>query len=124
VNLGSRLEGLTKTYGVNIIVSENTARLASGLPYRELDRVRVKGKQEPVAIFEPIDAAQLHAAGRFAEALGCYRGRDWARAETLITELDAMAPHALYKLYLGRIHHFRASPPPPEWDGVFTFDVK
>ena len=109
---------------INIIVSENTARLASGLPYRELDRVRVKGKQEPVAIFEPIDAAQQHAAGRFAEALACYRARDWAGAETLITELDAMAPHAFYKLYLGRIRHFRASPPPPEWDGVFTFDVK
>jgi adenylate cyclase len=124
VNLGSRLEGLTKTYGVNIIVSENTARLAPGLPYRELDRVRVKGKQEPVAIFEPIGAADLHAAGRFSEALACYRARDWDRAETLVTELDAMAPHALYKLYLGRIRHFRASPPPPEWDGVFTFDVK
>ena len=49
--------------------------------------------------------------------------RDWDRAETMVTELDAMTPHALYKLYLGRIRHFRASPP-PEWDGVFTFDVK
>jgi adenylate cyclase len=124
VNLGSRLEGLTKTYGVNIIVSENTARLAADLPYRELDRVRVKGKQEPVAIFEPIEAAELHAAGRFAEALACYRARDWDRVETLVTELDAMTPHALYKLYLGRVRHFRANPPPPEWDGVFTFDVK
>jgi len=124
VNLGSRLEGLTKPYGVNIIVSENTARLAPDLPYRELDRVRVKGKQEPVAIFEPIDAAELHAAGRFAEALACYRARDWDCVETLVTELDAMTPHALYKLYLGRVRHFRANPPPPEWDGVFTFDVK
>ncbi len=124
VNLGSRLEGLTKTYGVNIIVSENTARLAGDLPYRELDRVRVKGKQEPVAIFEPVDPAQLHAAGRFSEALVRYRQRDWDRAETLITELDALAPHALYRLYLERIRHFRAQPPPPEWDGVFTFEVK
>ncbi len=124
VNLGSRLEGLTKTYGVNIIVSEHTAKLAGDLPFRELDRVRVKGKQEPVAIFEPIDAAGLHAARRFSEALACYRTRDWDGAETLVTELDAMTPHALYKLYLGRIRHFRASPPPPEWDGVFTFEVK
>ena len=124
VNLGSRLEGLTKAYGVNIIVSERTARLAGDLPYRELDRVRVKGKQEPVAIFEPIDEAQAHAAGRFSEALACYRARDWDRTETIVTELDAMAPHSLYKLYLGRIRHFRASPPPPEWDGVFTFEVK
>ncbi len=124
VNLGSRLEGLTKTYGVNIIVSEPTAKLAGDLPFRELDRVRVKGKQEPVAIFEPIDAAGLHAAGRFSEALACYRARDWVRAETIVTELDAMTPHALYMLYLDRIRHFRTSPPPPEWDGVFTFEVK
>ena len=124
VNLGSRLEGLTKTYGVNIIVSDNTAKLAGDLPFRELDRVRVKGKQEPVAIFEPIDATQLPAAARFSEALARYRARDWDRAETLITELDGMTPHAVYRLYLGRIRHFRASSPPPEWDGVFTFDVK
>jgi adenylate cyclase len=124
VNLGSRLEGLTKAYGVNIIVSGETARLADGLPWRELDRVRVKGKQEPVAIFEPIDDDGLHAAGRFAEALAAYRARDWERAGTLITELDAMSPQALYRLYLGRIRHFQAHPPPPDWDGVFTFDVK
>jgi adenylate cyclase len=124
VNLGSRLEGLTKTYGVNIIVSERTVALAAGLPYRELDRVRVKGKQEPVGIYEPIAPADEPAARRFAEALARYRARDWAGAETLVTELDAASPHALYRLYLGRIRHFRAQPPPPDWDGVFTFDVK
>jgi adenylate cyclase len=124
VNLGSRLESLTKTYGVNIIVSERTVALAAGLPYRELDRVRVKGKQEPVGIYEPIAPADEPAARRFAEALARYRARDWAGAETLVTELDAASPHALYRLYLGRIRHFRAQPPPPDWDGVFTFDVK
>ncbi len=124
VNLGSRLEGLTKAYGVSIIVSEQTARLAGDLPFRELDRVRVKGKQEPVAIFEPIDDAQQADARRFAEALARYRARDWEAAAAIIGELDAAAPQALYTLYLGRIRHFRANPPAPDWDGVFTFDVK
>ncbi|HEY7753816.1 MAG TPA: adenylate/guanylate cyclase domain-containing protein [Steroidobacteraceae bacterium] len=124
VNLGSRLEGLTKTYGVNIIVSERTVALAPGLRYRELDRVRVKGKKEPVGIYEPIAAADEAAAASFAAALARYRAADWDRAETLITELSAAAPHPLYQLYLGRIRHFRAAPPPPDWDGVFTFDVK
>lgn len=124
VNLGSRLEGLTKAYGVDIVVSEGTAKLAGDLPYRELDRVRVKGKHEPVAIFEPIDAADAPSAARFAEALARYRARDWEAAATIIGALDAEAAHRLYALYLDRIRHFRANPPPPEWDGVFTFDVK
>jgi adenylate cyclase len=124
VNLGSRLEGLTKIYGVGIIASERTVQLAPDLRFRELDRVRVKGKQEPVGIYEPIAAADLAAASRFAEALACYRSRDWQRAETLITELDVAAPHLLYKLYLERIRHFRAAPPPSGWDGVFTFEAK
>ena len=71
-----------------------------------------------------LEVRRLAQPARFAEALAAYQARDWDRAETLVTELDAMTPHALYRLYLGRIRHFRASPPPPEWDGVFTFDVK
>jgi adenylate cyclase len=124
VNLGSRLEGLTKAYGVSIIVSEQTAKLAGDLPFRELDRVRVKGKQEPVAIFEPITAREAPAAARFADALARYRARDWDGAETVVTELDADAPQSIYKLYLERIRHFREQSPPTDWDGVFTFDVK
>ena len=54
VNLGSRLEGLTKQYGVDIIVNDRTARLAPDFVFRELDLVRVKGKTEPVAIYEPL----------------------------------------------------------------------
>ncbi|MGQ0428860.1 MAG: CHASE2 domain-containing protein [Gammaproteobacteria bacterium] len=124
VNLGSRLEGLTKTYGVDIIASERTVKLAPDLKFRELDRVRVKGKKEPVGIYEPITAGVEAAATRFGEALARYRARDWDGAEIIITELDAAAPHPLYQLYLGRIRHFRAHPPPPDWDGVFTYEVK
>ena len=56
VNLASRLEGLTKEYGVGILVSENIVRAVQGFVYREVDKVRVKGKQEGIAIFEPIGA--------------------------------------------------------------------
>ncbi len=124
VNLGSRLEGLTKAYGVQIVVSAQTAELAPEIPYRELDRVRVKGKLEPITIFEPIDEPDRPAAVEFAEALRRYRFRDWDTAEALLGKLESAAPHALFALYVARIRHFRAHPPPPDWDGVFTFDTK
>jgi len=130
VNLGSRLEGLTKKYGVDIVVSATTAALVQNLAFREIDRVRVKGKQEPVAIFEPLGPraglteAQQLAAARFAEVLANYRAQAWEEAETMLSELAARDAQALYALYLERIRHFRANPPPADWDGVFTFETK
>jgi adenylate cyclase len=130
VNLGSRLEGLTKKYGVDIVVSAATAALVPDLAFREIDRVRVKGKQEPIAIFEPLgpragltEALQL-AAARFAEVLARYRTQAWNEAETMLSELAARDGQVLYALYLERIRHFRANPPPTDWDGVFTFETK
>ena len=130
VNLGSRLEGLTKKYGVDIVVSAATAALVPDLEFRELDRVRVKGKQEPVAIYEPLGPrdrlteSQLLAAARFAEVLAHYRARAWDAAETILAELAAIDGAPLHALYLERIRHFRANPPPADWDGVFTFETK
>ncbi len=124
VNLGSRLEGLTKSYGVQIVVSAQTAELSPGVSYRELDRVRVKGKLEPITIFEPLAEADRPAAVQFAAALRSFRARDWEAAEALLRQLESAAPHALYALYVERIRRFRAHPPPPDWDGVFTFDTK
>jgi adenylate cyclase len=130
VNLGSRLEGLTKIYGVGIIVSATTAALVPDLAFREIDRVRVKGKHEPIAIFEPLGTraglaeAQLLAAARFAEVLAHYRASKWDAAETILAELAAIDGLALYALYLERIRHFHLNPPPADWDGVFTFETK
>ena len=130
VNLGSRLEGLTRKYGVDIIVSLATAARVPDVLFREIDRVRVKGKKEPVAVLEPLgprerltEARQL-AVARFGEALAHYRARNWDAAETILTELSAIDGEALYMLYLERIRHFRANPPPADWDGVFTFETK
>ena len=130
VNLGSRLEGLTRKYGVDIIVSAATAAQVPDIAFRELDRVRVKGKKEPVAILEPLGPrsrqteAQSLALARFAEALAHYRARAWDAAGTILAELAAADAQPFYTLYLGRIRHFHANPPPPDWDGVFTFETK
>lgn len=128
VNLGSRLEGLTKFYGVDIIVSEASKAQVSDYVYRELDAVRVKGKDKPVAIFEPIgpvesaDAKTLDSLGRFHEALARYRRQDWPGAELLLLQLQEMEPQRyVYTLYLDRIKHFKNNPPSADWDGVFNF---
>ena len=126
VNLASRLEGLTKEYGVGVLVSENIARAVQDFVYREVDKVRVKGKQQGVTIFEPIGAQDevsgdtLAEIARFHRALAHFRAQRWDAAEALLTELVAAAPAVkLYRLYRERIAHFRASPPGADWDAVF-----
>jgi adenylate cyclase len=131
VNLGSRLESLTKAYGVSFIVSETTAQHAPEFFYRELDRVRVKGKAEPVTMYEPLgmrsqlDAKVIEDAKLFHNALRLYRQKDWDAAEQVLRELLSVYPHTyLFELYLERIAEFRLEPPPEEWDGVFTHESK
>jgi adenylate cyclase len=131
VNLGSRLEGITKVYGVGICVGEATRLAAPEFTYRELDLVRVKGKNEPVAIFEPVEKAAavdpvaLREIAEWEEALALVRAQRWDEAEQRIGALHAAHPgRSLYALYLGRIAHYRDQPPGPAWDGVTTFDTK
>jgi adenylate cyclase len=130
VNLGSRIEGLTKEYGVQIAVSEATARAVPDYVFRPLDAVRVKGKLEPVVILEPlgprdrVPEPDARAAAAFGQALALYRQRAFDQAEALIVELDRVRHRKLYTLYLDRIRHFREQPPPADWDGVFTFTTK
>ncbi len=131
VNLASRLEGITKQYGVGIIVGENTRNLANEFLYRELDHVRVKGKDKPVAIYEPV--ALIGEAGRalhdevklFHEMRRLYRRQDWEQAELQLMNLQRMSPDsALYRLYAERVVYFRKNPPSEDWDGVFVFHTK
>jgi adenylate cyclase len=131
VNLASRLEGLTKEYEIGILVSENIVRAVQGFVYREVDKVRVKGKQEGVAIYEPIgaqgevDGDMLAEIARFHQALAHFRAQRWDEAEALLQELASVAPTVkLYRLYRERIADFRASPPGADWDGVFGFSTK
>ena len=131
VNLGSRLEGITKVYGVGITVGEATRAAAPEFAYRELDLVKVKGKNEPVAIFEPIvldkdlGDAERRERDRWHEALAAVRAQQWDHAEQLLAELQALSPErGLYHLYVERIAYYRAHPPGEGWDGVTTFETK
>jgi adenylate cyclase len=131
VNLGSRLEGITKVYGVGFIVAESTAEKAHEYLYRELDKVRVKGKEEPVTILEPMglkeelpDEVKARVEA-FRTALLMYRKQDWDAAQEALEMLLNEEPESmLYALYLERITLFREDPPGEYWDGVFTHKTK
>ena len=131
VNLGSRLEGLTKKYGVRLIVSESTKDAAPEYAYRELDRVRVKGKAKPVAIYEPLVlveqlAPQLKKELKlFADTMRLYRAQQWDTAELNFVNLQRSSTSpGPYKVYAERVAYFRKSPPPSDWDGVFEHESK
>jgi adenylate cyclase len=132
VNLASRLEGITKEYGAAIIVGESTRDLAThDFVFRELDRVRVKGKLEPVAIYEPlgvageVDRRTLDELKLFNQAVKLYRAQDWDMAELQLINLLKLSPDSrLYQLYLDRVTHYRDHPPGRDWDGAFTFEHK
>jgi len=131
VNLGSRLEALTRVYGVGIIVGQGTRDLVGDVVFRELDRVKVKGKDEPVAIFEAVgligsvSEARLEEAKLWNRFLKHYRAQEWDQAEVTLVNLEHMSPgHRLYEEFSGRITHLRADPPGAGWDGVTTFKSK
>lgn len=130
VNLASRLEGLTKIYGTGILVSEHTRNAAGdSFFYRPIDRVRVKGKRQPVELFEPLAETPVPdtlrtEVERFAAALDRYRARDFENCRDMLRELHAARPQTLYALYLERVELFLEQAPPPDWDGVFTFKTK
>ena len=131
VNLAARLEGLTKEYGVGILVSENIVNAVPGVIYRELDRVRVKGKLEPISIYEPIGykgevADQLlDEIDRFHRALDQFRQQKWDDAQASLTKLVEADPNRkVYGKYIDRIATLRAEPPGDNWDGVYTFTHK
>jgi adenylate cyclase len=135
VNLASRLESQSKTYGLGIILGARTAAAVAGeMAVIELDRLRVKGKTEPEVIFGLLgDAALLGSDGFRALAranaamLAAYRAQDWDAAEAALAEVEAAGAAemtAYAALYRGRIAAFRRAPPGPHWDGVFTATSK
>ena len=131
VNLGSRLEGLTKDYGVGMLVGEATKAAAPEFVYQEIDRVRVKGKAEPVTIYQPIGLSgvvsdeAVERVTRFEQMLAEYREQRWDEAEKLLWTLsEPDEEDKLRALYQERIKTYRENPPGEEWDGVFTFKTK
>lgn len=130
VNLGSRLEGITKQYGVGILVTRPTVEADPLHAFMKVDDVRVKGKETPVAIYEPLgvktglDENVKKMAADFEAAFARYQAQDWAAAESALRELDTRARRPLYDVYLERIAHFREAPPPHDWDGVYVYTSK
>ena len=130
VNLGSRLEGITKQYGVGVLATQSTVDADPVHAFMKVDAVRVKGKETPVVIYEPLgDKGSLpedvrRDAEAFAEAFAAYQALDWERAGKILQELNTRSPRPLYSVYLERIAHFREAPPPPDWDGVFVYTTK
>lgn len=121
VNLASRLEGLCKHYGVPVIVSADTMRRCSGIAFRELDLVKVKGKQEAVAIFEAVGDPDPDALARHAQALELYRARAFAAALEVFEQLPADTVTALY---MARCRRHLAEPPAAGWEAVETLTEK
>ncbi|MBK6393349.1 MAG: adenylate/guanylate cyclase domain-containing protein [Betaproteobacteria bacterium] len=129
VNLASRLEGLTKVYGVPILCGEATRAAVPDVVWREIDRVRVKGRASAVAIFEPLaeagDAPAQARASRWEAALALYHAQRFDEARTAFDAIaqDA-ADHALATLFATRCVTFAAAPPEPDWDGAWNFLAK
>lgn len=131
VNLGSRLEGLSKAYGVDIVVSETTRKQASDYSWQELDRVRVKGKEQAVAIFWPMAPTQQLSDAANTELktwvsfLKAYRAQNWDQADVLMLNLMRMnAKKFLYQMYSERVASMRLLPFDPEWDGATNYETK
>jgi len=130
VNLASRLEGVNKLYGTRVLLSEETAsRVQDRLLVREVDLVQVKGRGQPVAIFElmgPLPAEGPPAwLASFAAGLQAYRQRRWTGASQAFAEVLHLKPgDRPAQVFLERCRSLAEAPPPPDWQGVFVLDSK
>ncbi len=132
VNLASRLEGVNKMYGTHVIVSESTFAMlqAGSYPCRELDTIKVKGKNQPVKIYEIFPDTDAYAAHKaalpaFAQALGCYYARQWDQAIALFESgLKFRANDVAALEFIERCRQYSATPPPEGWDGSHIMESK
>lgn len=131
VNLGSRLESITKFYGAKILIGEHTQAQAPEFVYRYVDRIQVKGKNEPVRVYEPL-CLQKDLSSEAAEELAIYEGahtlymeQQWAAALSAFQQLiDRYPQQKLYQVYKQRIEDLRHTDLPEDWDGVFRHTQK
>ncbi len=134
VNTAARLESLSPSYFVDLVLGEETAADCRDFALLELDQVKVKGKAIPVRIFTCLGTEKMAATNSFLQLkpthdgmLAAYRGQDWEGAEAARRSCLEIAPerlHAFYALYETRIAEFRADPPGAEWDGVYVAKSK
>jgi len=131
VNLASRIESLTKFYGVNILVTENTQKDQSSIIFRKIDRVQVKGKKNGIDIYEVIDfkdkvtQATLDELAQYHQALTLYDEKRWDEALAAMTNLNQLYPERkIYSIYIERIKGYSITPPPADWDGTYVHLAK
>jgi adenylate cyclase len=131
VNLASRLEGLTKYYGLRILVGEATMRQATDFAYQEIDRVKVKGKELVVTIYTPIglmkdlDSAKSEEMACWSEILPLYYASKWDEFILGLTNMiKTFGNSKIYTLYLDRAETFKKVPPLHDWHGVCVFVEK
>jgi adenylate cyclase len=135
VNLASRLEGQSKTYGTDNVIGENTRAKIEGFACLQLDRIQVKGKTVPVDIYTALGDEAYAATPEFKalearhkEMLTAYRAQDWAAMRRKIEECRALDPagrlKTLYELYAERQESYQNAPPGADWDGVYVAKSK
>lgn len=125
VNLASRLEGQNKYYGTHIILSEFTVgKVKDKFMLREIDLIRVVGKEKPVAIFELMTDGNAKLTDGFSEALKVYRAKGFQNALDIFTGLLGEYSDHVAKLYAERCREYLQTPPPSDWDGVFISSKK
>tara|TARA_Y100000588_G_C13656925_1_gene670378 strand:+ start:70 stop:489 length:420 start_codon:yes stop_codon:yes gene_type:complete len=135
VNTAARLEGQSKTYGVDIVVGEATEQEIPDFATLELDLIQVKGKAQGIRIFALLGDEELAQnedfkalVSKHANMLGAYRAQNWDRARELIDEARAQSGpislDELYDMYIDRIDWYEVNPLPSDWDGVFVAETK
>lgn len=131
VNLGSRLESLTKQYGVKLICGEATYAGQTDFLFRRLDKVKVKGKNEPIVIYEPLCSncrateEMVKEVEEFEAALDLYYARDWTEARKRFEALKENDPdRKIYSIYLDRMSATNMLLLTDDWDGTFTHTSK
>lgn len=125
VNQASRLEGTAKYYGVSFLIGESTYLSARDTyRFRELDKIRVVGKNVPVTVYEllgPLSEPEDNRVAKFGAALALYRAHRWEEAEKYFASiLDEFPEEKPSKIYLERCEYYKNNPPPDDWDGVFN----
>ncbi len=131
VNLASRLEGANKYYRSKVLLDETTVQaLKNGSCLREIDLLRVKGKDRPVAVYESLGYLEqgpvlAEAMDHFAGGLAAYRASDWERAmQRFAAALELRPDDEPSRMYIERCRHYRETPPPEDWGGVWTLTEK
>ncbi|MCW8825568.1 MAG: adenylate/guanylate cyclase domain-containing protein [Gammaproteobacteria bacterium] len=129
VNLAARLESSAKYYNVDFLVSDSTYQLTKDrFIYRELDLIRVIGKQIPVTVYElvdPLSEISEEEIEQFQKALQLYRSGNWQEARAQFYAISELLPDDRpCQIYIERCNTFIDSPPPSEWDGVYDRENK